>query len=504
MKAQRSKHLFFSIAILLALLLAASAGGAPARAEPQAPQATKVRFLPLIYSDNIPRFAAAINYYLPYLSNSLPITLNTNNVFGVETSYNSGKFDYRLKEIGVYWTRDNTTAIFWPDIEPNEGERRWDALSVAVLDAQLSAKSNLGLQTIQIVRGTPVWASKIEGQTKPNCGPIRQDKFYAFGLFMRDIVRRYSAPPYNVKYWEIGNEPDAWVGHVGAQQIFGCWGNPLEPFYGGSYYGQMLKYVYPFIKESDPEARVLIGGLLLDCDPINKTPDSRCYQDSGAFFEGILNSGAADSFDIVNFHSYDFAMSGAGSFSNANWLSDGFRDGPVIKKKVEFLRNIMARYNVNKPLINTESAVICLGCRTTNAEYETTKAIYVTKAYAMTIALGLAGNVWYSLTGWNQSYLVTDKDVPAQAFYALNQTRKRLQNAKFSREINEFGSDLKGYEFIVDGKKIWLVWLPTYSDLVVRVNLPATPIQGHDMMGTPISVDQSMVFRNTPVYLEMP
>ena len=80
---------------------------------------------------------------------------------------------------------------------------------------------------------------------------------------MHDVVERYGSPPYNVKYWELGNEPDAAWQHIASDSVFGCWGDVNAPFYGGQHYGEMLKEVYPQIKSTDPDAHVVVGGLLL-------------------------------------------------------------------------------------------------------------------------------------------------------------------------------------------------------------------------------------------------
>src|SRR5512145_713220 len=114
------------------------------------------------------------------------------------------------------------------------------------------------MKMIAIIGSTPTWALK-SGYT---CGAVSQAALEEFGDFVFDAVQRYSAPPYNVKYWELWNEPDV-------VNYLGCWGDEADPYYGGSYYAEMLKVAYPKIKAADPEAQVLTGGLLLDCDPVN-------------------------------------------------------------------------------------------------------------------------------------------------------------------------------------------------------------------------------------------
>ncbi len=59
--------------------------------------------------------------------------------------------------------------------------------------------------------------------------------------------------------------------------IFGCWGDPNDKtYYGGEYYAEMLKRAYPAVKAANPQAIVLNGGLLLDCDPRYPPPGKDC------------------------------------------------------------------------------------------------------------------------------------------------------------------------------------------------------------------------------------
>ena len=60
----------------------------------------------------------------------------------------------------------------------------------------------------------------------------------AFAGFMRDLVARYSVPPYNIKYWEIWNEEDVDPSLVGPTSGFGCWGDATDPYYGGGGYAE--------------------------------------------------------------------------------------------------------------------------------------------------------------------------------------------------------------------------------------------------------------------------
>ncbi len=157
------------------------------------------------------------------------------------------------------WVRQS--GFLWSEIEPTPGAREWSR--VAGLEADLQALAAQGLTAIAVVQSTPAWAQQIPGHS---CGAIKPEALDAFAGFMRDLVARYSAPPYNIRYWEIWNEEDVDPSMVGPTSGFGCWGNATDPYYGGGAYAEMLKRVYPAIKQANPSAQVLLGGMLLDCD----------------------------------------------------------------------------------------------------------------------------------------------------------------------------------------------------------------------------------------------
>ncbi len=226
------------------------------------------------------------------------------SIFGIELHAISEQGGLGLLTgAGGKWVRRN--ALLWLEVESQPGERSWQNL--AKLEAELQAAAGQDLQTILIVRGTPLFARQVAGSA---CGPVAADYFSDFADFLAEAVSRYSQPPYNVRYWEIGNEPDVDPGLVKGDSVYGCWGDQSDPYYGGGHYGEMLKVVYPRVKAANPEVQVLLGGLLLDCDPANPpetSPGSGKVKDcsSGRFLEGILQAGGGAYFDAVSFHAYD-------------------------------------------------------------------------------------------------------------------------------------------------------------------------------------------------------
>ena len=182
-----------------------------------------------------------------------------------------------------------------------------------------------------------------------------------------------------MNYWELGNEPDVDPDLLTPdfEEHFGCWGNNDDPYYGGRYYAEMLKVGYPTIKAADSDAKILIGGLLLDCDP----DDPNCTNPKPArFFEGILLNGGGNFFDIVSFHGYSHYWNGVVRDEVAETWDE---IGGVVVGKAKFLQQVMAKYNVDKPLFLTEGAALCpewntTDCNPPGALFQNAKADYVT------------------------------------------------------------------------------------------------------------------------------
>jgi hypothetical protein len=123
-----------------------------------------------------------------------------------------------LTQAGGYWIRFD--KILWDAIEPVNQDPPvyyWGTINETAL-ANVSAA---GDGVIALIQYAPRWAQKIPGIV---CGPFSEQAFDEFARFMYALVSRYSQPPYGVKYWEIGNEPDIDPSLVAHDSGFGCWG----------------------------------------------------------------------------------------------------------------------------------------------------------------------------------------------------------------------------------------------------------------------------------------
>ena len=427
--------------------------------------------------------------FLPLVLRNYPAL----TVFGVEMGEISESEGLsKVVQAQSQWVR--RAALPWPDVEPTEGARNWSA--VAGLEQELQTAASNGLTVILVVRYTPAWAQQRAGYP---CGAIKPEKLGAFASFMRDAVARYSVTPYRVKYWEIWNEPDVAPEVVAPDSPFGCWGDASDPYYGGGYYADMLKQVYPAVKAADPQAQVLVGGLLLDCDPRQPPPGKDCMPSK--FLEGILRNGGGPFFDGVSFHAYDYYSSALGQYVNANWQSAWNTTGPAMVAKAGFVKSVLATYGVSgKFLMNTEAALLCDTCAN-DPVFETTKAYYVAQLYAAAITEGLRANIWYTVLGWpgRNSGLLDGSLNPRPAYSAYQFAASELRASTFDEAVTGYAG-VAGYKLQRGDRRIWVVW--SLDGASHAITLPGTPLAAWDALGNPESVSSMLTVTTEPMYLE--
>ncbi|HNS49569.1 MAG TPA: hypothetical protein PKO09_00110 [Anaerolineae bacterium] len=400
-------------------------------------------------------------------------------------------------QAGIYWVRFG--AFSWARIEPARTEPptyHWETVDEESL---LKAASD-GMQVIAIIRFAPVWAQQVQG--KP-CGPIRADTLDAYSQFLYALVERYSALPFSVQYWELGNEPDVAPSLVASNSVFGCWGDANDPYYGGGYYAEMLKRAYPAIKAADAGAQVVLGGLLLDCDPTHPPEGKDCFP--ARFLEGVLRSGGGSSFDIVSFHGYATYSSGT---PNSDLLHPSWGPrGGVVLGKANFLREVLSSYGLDKPLLHTEGALLCpvsykASCNPPSAAFYEVQADYVVWLYVRNWAEGLLGTVWYTMDGpgWHESGLLDGGQQPKPAYRALQFLSQELSGAVYRRPAPGL-SGLVGYEFETPTRRIWVVWSPDQTPRMAT--LPAGTVRVLDKYGQELASGVESISVSSPVYLEL-
>ncbi|MDQ6964377.1 MAG: hypothetical protein Q9M13_05595, partial [Mariprofundales bacterium] len=300
-------------------------------------------------------------------------------------------------------------------------------------------------------------------------------------------------------------EPDAPVWY--SRSVFGCWGEVNDYYYGGEYYAEMLKRAYPAIKAADPRAQVLIGGLLLDCDP----GDKDCANPAPArFLEGILRNGGGDYFDIVSFHGYppyDGSLQQDEHFAGWHDEDDVDPRGGVVLGKIDYLREVMVRYGVDKPLMHTEGALTCPEwnhtlCDPPDSAFYESQADYVVWLFVRNWAKGVLGTTWFTLEGpgWRYSGMLDVNQNPKPAYYAFDFMTTELGEASYSRQVTQY-PDLRGYAFTAPGKRIWVLWAP--DEHPHTITLPADIVRVYDKYGNDITPSENNLTVNSPVYVEL-
>ncbi len=275
------------------------------------------------------------------------------------------------------------THIYWREIEP--ANTTPDAFDWAGYDQRLRDYRAHGLEPLVSIVGYPAWA------TRYACGGgLLAGMAPEWRQFVRALAERYSAPPYDVHIWEIGNEVDGETevdpeedsqrppqagGNEPTWPFGGCWGD-IAP-----QYVDFLRIAYQEIKAVDPDAIVMLGGLAYT------EFDHWFIQD---FFDNFLAAGGGAYTDVIGFH----------------WFK-GFQVWPTAVDKARELRNIMAKYDVDKPMWLTETYM------PDQVQDEDTRAEryeFITQELPRTLGSGEIERVyWYSFSDWPEGWSDIDR-----------------------------------------------------------------------------------------------
>ena len=359
------------------------------------------------------------------------------------------------KAVGSRWIR---TSLSWSSVEPEDTSPEnynWSAF-----DASLANARAKGMNLLVTVESNPWWAAS------SGCGPINEDRLGDFAEFLQAAVERYDgdgiedAPgSLEVHYWELYNEPDSKY----------CWG------YYGDKYAQMLATVYPAMKAADPEVKVLLGGLAYDWFEDWPNP-GHCVR---RFLDDVLTAGGGDFFDLMNFHYYPL-------FS---WESYG----PGMMGKVNYLRNKLAEYGVDKPFVCTETGWHSNWVSAAPSSYED-QSRYVVKLLTWGLASEQQIVVWFTLIDPGGAYGLDDGLLDQNlnrkpSFYAYQTAVEMLGQVEYQRALaeEELGSsNLEGYKFIrfpqSASRLLWVVW--ANDDETHQVRVPATLVRQVDKYGS--------------------
>lgn len=209
-----------------------------------------------------------------------------------------------MKELGVKWVRFD---VDWSVIQ----QYGPDNYNWAGYDRVVSDLNKLGLKGLGIITYTPRWARSANCLESNKCAPADSAQFAEFAQI---VAKRYSIQ--GIHTWEIWNEPN----------ITDFW----KPAPDVQSYSNIVKEAYMAIKQQDPSAFVISGGL------------SRASTGKGNispidFLEKLYANGSSKYFDAVAFHPYSFPVSPYYVWQGNAWLQ--------IASTSPSLRSVMIKNN---------------------------------------------------------------------------------------------------------------------------------------------------------------
>jgi hypothetical protein len=232
--------------------------------------------------------------------------------------------------LGAGWNR---WPLYWNRVESAPGQYDWAAYDSLVRDDMAQ-----GLQINAILLGIPGFFNEdnrprglnepiyTDGSDTPGPGKTLNPA-NTWANFVKRAVERYQPGGLlaqvngwplekGVRVWEIWNEPDH------------------RPFWQGSIndYARLLKVAYIVIKQADPNATVMFGGLLFS------TGDNWLARVL-AVYQQDAETAAANNwyFDVVAVHSYNYPW-------RTGWLTQWVKDS-------------MKAYGIDKPIWFNETGV---------------------------------------------------------------------------------------------------------------------------------------------------
>jgi hypothetical protein len=396
--------------------------------------------------------------------------------------------------------------ISWRKLQPVEGgEINWGLLGG--FEEELRTYKELGIRPIVVVDDFPDWATIV-----PNsCSPLKQDKFDDYANFIIQLVHRYKSPEFNVSNWELGNEVDVDPRLVPINSVFGCWGDiDDEEYYGGDYYGEMVKVVGKAIKDAHPSARVWLGGLMVSTwkttDPTLGKPEN--------FLHGVLASGAAPYFDVVAYHGHT-AYYGSMEDNDSSLPEGGWTDwGGAAVGKPRFLKSIMQQHGVDKALSLNEVGIGCVDpvvdedffCQPPVSEFYQFQASMAVRYSVRVLSENVESFIWYTLNSpsWRDIGLVYDDDdkLPRPVYNAYQNLISRTKGLTYSNMLN-LGEGIEAHQFISNQKRLVVVWTDIDELKTIKIS-PDRFIKAFDRDGIEIPVDDNfdVTIGFAPIYLE--
>jgi hypothetical protein len=343
--------------------------------------------------------------------------------------------------IGVRWAREEICWACWGDRPEN-----------AFYDRRIKLLADAGIGIIGMLLTTPeryrdpacVRYARSIGEPEYWCAPT---DMAAYARWVGQVVERYNANGVNdapgsprIAVWQIWNEPDQ----------DGTWLPRADP----AAYATMQRLAYAAIKQADPTAIVLNGGVYT-FDAVGQN----------GFMDQVVANGGWDSFDALAIHP---------------WLIDHAPDNPdLINPREGFDVTIPGRIALaqrwlaargGKPLWITEVGWATCGsaCAPQFAKSLDEQADYLVRTFVLAAAAGVAHVSYFQLEDkfnggqqpWGPAAILNNDRSPKPAYVAYGVLVSLLQFAQYERTgALHRPNDLVHHRFrLPDGGSVDVLW----------------------------------------------
>lgn len=412
---------------------------------------------------------------------------------GVVLELDSAKEATHLSKVldtkGVYWQR--AFELFWNEVEIEKGQLDWESL-----DERIEEFNEMEIYAVATIKPFANWdqdachGKEYEAEFDPKKGgKVKVGKpcdMEAYKDFLAKAVERYDGDGTNdmpgleipIKYWEIMNEPSMQGGSTGGM------GEELKFFVGTSdEYLEILKASYEVIKESDPSAKVVQGGM------------AGMQKNFLDFWEPIFDAGGGDYFDIANMHTIN--------------TSERREDMFMIKFK-----KLLEEYDLeDKPIWITE---VQFGSLTDKPDDLEKFEILVVKASVFSLALG-TDKLYYieNWTHWNNQGN-WDKKIDFEEVKKISTHKVYLnlvdkinsfdeivtikeEYIEYEHETEGAYSQIGQYKLISDNEVVYVLWGEAEIPSEISGGVVVTDIYGE----SETMVASDLVLSAAPIFVEL-
>jgi hypothetical protein len=383
-----------------------------------------------------------------------------------------------VTKLGVRWAKPmaNPSGPFiWGLIEPQKGKYNWQGI-----DRYIQRIQGYNMALLAVIWPFAEWDQANWGTVTNTASLIFDDRMCrgrrkpydmdAYRRFVSALVERYDGDgiddmpglKYPIKHWQAHCSPSV------QEEYFTYFdGSPED-------YLELLQATYQAVKEADPEAKVLCGGM------------GTMKPEAISFWRPIFEKGS-QYFDIASIHVvWPLAEFGQAEHATAELIAMAEGYVPEFKK-------LLSKYGIDKPIWQTATQYYF--CENVSPEEH---GQILVRSYVIAFACGV-DKVEYEIFKpfpfeppfMKQTALVDENGEKRPAYHALKTLIEKLDKFSSAEKLAE-----GQYKFVVAGKAIYVLWGSGEIPEEITGEVVVTDIYGNEtrMNSTEIGLTESPIF----------